>query len=102
MVAPNENHQTPVEPRVVLGRCCATPGALDALTDARMDAADLLRRHSLGDWGTVCDEDRRANDEALRQGERVISAYVLGTGVEVWVITEADRSATTITLPEEY
>jgi len=102
MVAPDERSPQKDGPRFPLGSCHVTPGAVDALGDAGTDAADLFRRHQFGLWGEVCDQDRRANDEAALSGERVISVYTLSTGVEVWVITEADRSATTITLPEEY
>ena len=89
-------------PLFPLGRCCVTPGAVDALSDAATDAATLLHRHEIGDWGRLCEEDKRANDAAVRAGERVISSYVLTSAVEVWVITEADRSVTTVILPEEY
>jgi hypothetical protein len=56
----------------------------------------------IGDWGEVCAEDKRANDAALKLGERLLSAYTLSAGVKVWIITEADRSSTCILLPEEY
>ncbi len=102
MIPPNNQHPQHPVPRFPLGRCVATPGAIDALEEAGADAADLFRRHQGGDWGTVCGEDRQANEAALREGARLISAYTLDSGVEIWVITEADRSATTITLPEEY
>lgn len=83
-----------------LGRVVCTPGALELAGDP---AAFLprLARHARGDWGLVDGEDRRANDEALVHGLRVLSAYVLG-GRRVWVITEADRSVTTVLLPGEY
>ena len=94
------------------GRVVATPGALEALDAAEPIAetpADhlslsmrLLSRHLSGDWGDLDDFDKRQNDEAIRLNNRIFSAYVLSTGVKVWVITEADRSATTFLLPEEY
>jgi hypothetical protein len=56
----------------------------------------------VGDWGVVDAEDKQANDEALKSGERLLSAYVIKSGERVWVITEADRSATTLLLPDEY
>jgi hypothetical protein len=63
----------------------------------------LLSRHVCGDWGEVCAEDARENDFSVDHGFRILSAYTLSTtGVKVWVITEADRSATTILLPDEY
>ena len=59
-------------------------------------------RHACGDWGTVCPDDALANDEALEEGERLLSAYKLRDGTKVWIITEADRSSTCILLPDEY
>jgi hypothetical protein len=75
-----------------------------------MEPARLLERHVRGDWGEVCPEDAQANEQALRSGSRLLSAYVLiapseAKGlppVKVWLITEADRNMTTILLPEEY
>lgn len=87
---------------VVLGSVYATPGALKALEAAGMNGAELLARHVRGDWGDVCPEDWRTNDEALLDGTRLFSVYTLVTGEKVWVITEWDRSATTLLLPEEY
>jgi hypothetical protein len=86
------------------GRLAATPGALQAFRDAGDPAMGigLLRRHLGGDWGELAAEDKDANDEAVKRGRRILSAYKIGTGVKVWVITEADRSATTFLLPEEY
>jgi hypothetical protein len=89
-------------PLFPLGRCVATPGALEALAQAGEAAWTYFNRHVRGDWGEVCEEDKHANDDALRNGERLLSAYRTSTGVKVWVITEADRSATTVLLPEEY
>ncbi len=91
-----------------LGEVVATPGALDATTDAQR--LDFLARHIRGDWGVVCPEDRKSNFEALREGERLLSAYPIdpakpsqGFGNNtLWIITEADRSVTTFLLPDEY
>ena len=83
-----------------LGQLLATPGVLDAA--AGEDLLPYLRRHAAGDWGIVDDEDKRANNRSLKNGSRLLSAYLLASGIKVWVITEADRSATTILLPEEY
>jgi hypothetical protein len=85
-----------------LGRVVATPGVLQALSEAGETPAELLTRHQGGDWGVVPEEDKNLNDKALDEGLRVLSAYNLRTGVKVWVITEWDRSATTLLLPEEY
>jgi hypothetical protein len=70
--------------------------------NSALPAAILLRRHISGDWGDVPAEDAQANEDALQTGARLLSAYTLSSGVKVWVITEADRSSTTIMLPEEY
>lgn len=64
---------------------------------------DCIYRHSQGDWGELCAEDKEYNNEAVKSGNRLLSAYVhTPTGTKVWVITEADRSATTVLLPDEY
>ena len=83
-----------------LGQVLITPGARDALN--LKDVASSLVRHASGDWGVVCDEDKAVNDEALASGDRILSAYRDSNGVKFWIITEWDRSATTILLPEEY
>lgn len=85
-----------------LGQTLATPGALEALNQAGQSPDEFLARHERGDWGDLCDEDRAENELSLKEGFRLLSAYELNTGAKVWVITEADRSATTILLPEEY
>jgi hypothetical protein len=84
-----------------LGRVVATPGALKLLSEIGEDPFDYLARHALGDWGDLCAFDRRQNEIALREGLRVLSSYDVLAG-RVWIITEADRSITTILLPEEY
>ena len=61
-----------------------------------------LDRHARGDWGEPCDEDRQANDDALKNGGRLLSVYRTKEGTKFWIITEADRSATTVLLPEDY
>lgn len=90
-----------------LGTTLATPGATHALAAAYGEraaclTAALLWRHAEGDWGQVCAQDAQANRDALRQGLRLLSAYTLPTGAKLWVLTEADRSATTILTPDEY
>ena len=85
-----------------LGRLVATPGAIDTLEQYGVSSIELLRRHNQGDWGDLCPEDYEANNDALRYGGRLLSAYRLDENVKVWIITEADYSATTILLPEEY
>lgn len=88
--------------RLPLGTIVATLGALRALTDAGETAATLLSRHERGDWGDLCAEDRDANRRALVLGYRLLSNYPLSTGARIWIITEADRSVTTLLLPSEY
>jgi hypothetical protein len=84
-----------------LGRVVATPGALKLLMEAGGHPFYYLARHASGDWGNLCAFDRRQNQIALREGLRVLSSYSVGER-SVWIITEADRSVTTILLPEEY
>ena len=106
--------------RFPIGKLYATPGALSALVSARdfgkpysvqraNEAEDRMslvlpyvRRHAWGDWGDVSAEDAQANERALQDGSRLFSAYALGTGERLWIITEADRSSTTVLLPDEY
>lgn len=83
-----------------LGQLLITPGANDAMIGE--DRMAYIARHARGDWGVVDQDDRRANDRALEQGSRLLSAYLLCDGTKIWIITEADRSATTILLPDEY
>jgi hypothetical protein len=85
---------------VPLGQVVMTRGLAARFPDLSA-LVPLLGRHASGDWGEVNASDAQANIDALRTGARVLSAYVVG-GVRVWVITEADRSHTTLLLPEEY
>jgi hypothetical protein len=85
-----------------LGLLAATPGALKVLKANGVIPMRLIARHSLGDWGNVGPDDARANDNALHSGTRILSSYQLADGAKVWVITEADRSSTTVLLPTEY
>ena len=83
-----------------VGRLVATPAVLDAVPRQELFAA--LERHKRGDWGDVCKTDWKANDHALKIGERLLSAYRSAGGTKFWIVTEADRSYTTILLPSEY
>ena len=85
-----------------MGMVFATPGALDAFEQADESSLVFLMRHASGDWGDVCDEDEQANTFALENQLRLFSVYHLGNGTKIWIITEADRSVTTILLPSEY
>jgi hypothetical protein len=90
------------QPRFALGQVVATQGALDALREANQSPFELLTRHVAGDWGEVSAEDKAENEFSVQRGLRILSAYTLTTGVKLWLITEADRSATTLLLPDEY
>ena len=83
-----------------LGKVVATPGVLRAIPNIWIMFA--LNRHASGDWGVVCEEDRKQNDYAAENAERVHSAYLAPDGTKFWIITEWDRSCTTVLLPEEY
>jgi hypothetical protein len=100
-ITTNNHNGRPVV-RLRLGQLVATPGAVEAMARAGQDPAPLLARHRCGDWGEVDAADAAANDRAVREGERVLSAYTLRDGTRLWVITEADRSSTCILLPDEY
>ena len=90
------------QPLFELGQVVATPGALDALAAAGVMHTALVARHIAGDFGDLCEEDKQSNQEALADGNRIFSAYTLPTRKRIWVITEADRSVTTLLLPSEY
>jgi len=83
-----------------LGRLLTTPRAQEQVPPSEM--MNALRRHARGDWGELGEEDRQANDLAVKHGARLLSAYHTKAGIKFWIITEADRSATTVLLPEEY
>ncbi len=91
-----------------LGRVVATPGALAALAEAEQAPLHFLQLHAGGAWGDLDKVDRAANDEAVahegkkdRQG-RILSSYLTRSGAKLWVVTEGDRSVTTLLLPSEY
>lgn len=104
------------EPRFALGRTVATPAALALMEKHDVSPAVLLARHQSGDWGDVCADDARSNDEALKFGNRLMSVYrLLDVAVlekmtsderrrtpSVWCITERDFSVTTLLLPSDY
>ena len=90
------------------GPIVATPGAIEALSRNDMTGIELLARHATGDWGDLCEEDKKANHAALQTGARILSAYHLPDGTKLWIITDAEideqhhRYATTFLLPDEY
>jgi hypothetical protein len=88
--------------RFTLGQTVATPGAIEALSRTGDTPLAFLRRHAAGDWGDLTAADAAENEASVTLGFRILSAYQLVDGTRIWVITEADRSATTILLPEEY
>lgn len=91
-----------------LGRIVATRGVVESVPNARL--LESLARHARGDWGNVCTQDAATNDEALVEGSRLLSAYPIDPALPcqgfghncLWIITEADRSVTTLLLPDEY
>ena len=95
-------------PLFLLGEVVATQGVIKAVDQSLLECC--LNRHVRGDWGCVCAEDWKTNDEALKNGYRLLSAYAIdesrpceGFGDNTfWIITESDRSVTTFLLPEEY
>jgi hypothetical protein len=88
--------------RFALGQTYITPGAEEALMIAGQTPIEFLRRHMSRDFGELADEDVQENEVSLREGFRVLSAYSTSRGQRLWIITEADRSSTTILLPDEY
>jgi hypothetical protein len=100
---PNTNtNRQPSITRFALGQTYVTPGAEEALMIAGQTGIEFLRRHMSNDWGDLSDDDVRENELSLKEGFRLLSAYRTAKGQKLWIITEADRSATTILLPSEY
>ena len=104
---PNTNtNRQPSITRFALGQTYVTPGAEEALMIAGQTGIEFLRRHMSNDWGglpyDLSDEDVRENELSLVEGFRLLSAYRTAKGQKLWIITEADRSSTTILLPDEY
>jgi len=97
----NTTTQTSVTP-FTLGQTFITPGAEEALQIAGQTAIEFLRRHMSCDWGELSEDDVHENELSLEQGFRLLSNYQTGKGQQLWIITEADRSATTVLLPSEY
>jgi hypothetical protein len=92
--------EVPVNPLFPLGQVVATPATLKLVPPDLLQS--WLHRHQTGDWGAVGPEDWAANDRALADGDRLLSSYLADSGTKVWIITEWDRSVTTVLLPEEY
>jgi hypothetical protein len=85
-----------------LGQIFMTVGAREALEEANQQPFEFLSHHQTGDWGIVGKEDWQENDFSVKAGFRILSAYKTAREVKIWIITEADRSSSTILLPEEY
>jgi hypothetical protein len=85
-----------------LGQIVATPGALEALEASHQSPAEFLARHARGDWGELSADDIAENEFSLKNGFRLLSSYATAIGQKIWVITEEDRSLTTVLLPDEY
>lgn len=92
----------PTIPLFPPGQIVATPGALRLLDQTNKSPIEFLSRHLRGDWGDLCQEDKVENELSLKQGFRLMSSYPITDREKLWVITEADRSVTTLLLPEEY
>ncbi|MEF9416838.1 hypothetical protein ABXT21_12235 [Ralstonia sp. SM1864_UCD524_TZ4] len=97
-----ETIPTTLPPRLPLGHLVATPAACAAMQEASVSVFKLLNRHARGDWGELSEEDHQQNNLAAIAGQRVLSSYLLPTGRKVWIITEWDRSMTTVLLPDDY
>ena len=85
-----------------LGQIFLTIGAREALAEAKQLPGEFLARHQKGDWGDVCKDDKKENELSVKEGFRILSAYRTAGDEKLWVITEADRSSTTVLLPGEY
>ncbi len=85
-----------------LGSVCLTVGAKEALAESNQEPFEFLSKHQLGDWGDVCQDDKKENDFSVKNGFRILSAYLTAKHEKIWIITESDRSVTTILLPSEY
>lgn len=85
-----------------LGQVFLTIGAKEALAESGQTANEFLDRPQLGDWGDVCEDDRRENELSIKEGFRILSAYKTSKGEKIWIITERCRTLTTLLLPEEY
>ena len=83
-----------------LGKLVATPDVLAAVPRSVIDLA--VARHLSGDWGDMSDADKQTNEQALKDGGRLFSAYQVREDTRIWIITEADSSASTVLLPSDY
>ena len=91
-----------IDSKFSLGQIVATSALFNYCEEKQFSLLPYLIRHGSGDWGDICDEDKGINEEALKNGSRIMSVYKLKAGKTIWIITEADRSVTTLLFPEEY
>lgn len=89
-------------PKFQLGRTVMTRGVHALVASGQFNPLPFLLRHARGDWGDLCDEDVKSNNQALRLEGRLMSSYKVGEMLILWIITEWDRSVTTLLLPSEY
>lgn len=89
-------------PKFPLGQIVATSGAVEAFERNRQSPTTFMRRHIKGDWGDLDGDDKEENEFSIKRGLRLLSAYTLKDGTRIWIITESDRSMTTLLLPSEY
>jgi hypothetical protein len=92
----------PTIPLFPYGQLVATPGALALMEQNQRSPLEFLSRHLRGDWGDLCQEDEAENELSLKCGFRLMSSYPVTNTEKLWIITEADRSVTTLLLPSEY
>ena len=85
-----------------LGKVVMTVGAKEALRDSEENGMEYLIRHQCGDWGEICEDDKKENELSIKEGFRILSAYRTFLGEKIYVITESDRSSTCLLKPEEY
>ena len=90
------------KPLFPLGQVISTPAALKTMRATNVEPLSLLCRHIAGDWGNLDQHDKQLNDLAVKDGSRIFSAYHIGPKLRIWLITEADRSSTTVLLPDDY
>lgn len=90
------------KPLFALGQVVATPGVLNAMTQLDIAPLELIHRHVTGDWGDLDAQDQQQNLLAIRSGMRIFSSYKIGVSAKIWIITEANRSSTTLLLPDKY
>lgn len=88
--------------RFTLGHLFITPGAIEALEEAGQPAREFIERHARLEQGELCDDDHKENHFSVNKSLRIFSAFKTANGVKIWVVTESDRSATTLLLPSEY